>query len=263
MSDAYVQVSALQLAASGLLVLLNFGLSAVLGLGLARSLAVATVRMVVQLLLVGLVLEWLFRVEDPILIVAVGCVMAAVAGRAAVSRSGRRFPGAYWDGFVSVFGAAFFVTAVVLGGVLQIEPWYAPQYVIPMLGMVLGNTLNGISLALDRLTKELENKSDQVEALLAMGAHRWEAARRPVKEALRTGMTPILNSMTVMGLVSLPGMMTGQILAGRAPADAVRYQIVIAFMIVAGTALGTLAIVLLAYRRLMGRDHRLRLDRLR
>ncbi|MEM1023029.1 MAG: iron export ABC transporter permease subunit FetB [Myxococcota bacterium] len=262
MSELYVRVSVLQLVATGALVLLNFALSAALGLGLSRSLAVASTRMVVQLLLVGLVLEWLFQMENPLFVIGVGFVMSVVAGRAAVSRSKRRFAGAYWDGFVSVFGASVLVTGVVVGGILRVEPWYAPQYVIPMLGMVLGNTLNGISLALDRLTEELQSQAARVEALLALGALRWEAAKAPVRAALRTGMTPIINAMTVMGLVSLPGMMTGQILAGRTPDDAVRYQIVIAFMIVAATALGTLAMVLLAYRRLMSPDHRLRLDRL-
>jgi putative ABC transport system permease protein len=128
--------------------------------------------------------------------------------------------------------------------------------------MVLGNALTGVSLALDRFTEDLASRRDQIEAFLALGATRWEAAYKPIQEALRTGMIPTINSMLVMGLVSLPGMMTGQILAGASPIDAVRYQIVIIFMIASGTALGTICVVLLTFRVLFNQEHQLRLERL-
>jgi putative ABC transport system permease protein len=121
--------------------------------------------------------------------------------------------------------------------------------------MVLGNTLNGISLGLDRLGEELAVRRRQVEALLALGATRWEAASQPVRQAVRTGMVPTLNSMLVAGIVSLPGMMTGQLLAGVDPLQAVKYQIVILFLIASGTALGTVGVVLLGYRRLFNPRH--------
>ena len=121
--------------------------------------------------------------------------------------------------------------------------------------MILGNTLNGISLGLDRLGSELASKRDQVDTLLALGATRWEAARAAVQQAVRTGMIPTINSMMVVGLVSLPGMMTGQLLAGVDPLQAVMYQIVIMFLIAAGTSLGTVSVVLLGYRRLFTADH--------
>ena len=115
--------------------------------------------------------------------------------------------------------------------------------------------MNGISLGLDRLGGELAAKRAQVEALLALGATRWEAARQPIQEAVRTGLIPIMNSMMVVGIVSLPGMMTGQILAGANPVEAVKYQIVIMFLIASGTALGTVSVVLLSYRRLFNTSH--------
>ncbi len=101
-----------------------------------------------------------------------------------------------------------------------------------------------------------------IEGRLALGATRWEAAHPLIVASLNTGMIPTINSMMVMGIVSLPGMMTGQMLAGAAPAAAVRYQIVIMFMIAATTALGTLAVILLAYRRLFNRRHQLCVTRL-
>jgi putative ABC transport system permease protein len=94
-----------------------------------------------------------------------------------------------------------------------------------------------------------------VETLLALGATRWEAARQPVQQAIRTGMLPLINSMMVVGIVSLPAMMTGQLLAGVAPLQAVKYQIVIMFLIASGTALGTVGVVLLSYWRLFDSDH--------
>ena len=121
---------------------------------------------------------------------------------------------------------------------IRIHPWYEPQYAIPILGMILGNTLTGVSLGIERMTEELTAGRGAVEMSLALGATRWEAAQGPARQAVRAGMIPTLNQMAVVGLVSLPGMMTGQVLAGQSPLQAVRYQIVIMFLIAAASALG-------------------------
>ncbi|MBD2719667.1 iron export ABC transporter permease subunit FetB [Synechococcus sp. FACHB-909] len=247
-----------RLALSGLLILVNVGLSAALRLGLGRSLLVASIRMVVQLLLVGFVLEWLFQQDQAPLILLVGAAMAMIAGVSAVQRTRHRFAGIYLNSLLSVMASSALVTGLAVTGLIRPQPWYNPQYLIPLLGMVLGNTLNGISLGLDRFMDGLRSGRDQVETDLALGATRWEACQAVVREA----MIPTINSMMVMGLVSLPGMMTGQILQGAAPAAAVRYQIVILFMIASATALGVFGVVGLAYARLTSADHQLRLDRL-
>ena len=148
-------------------------------------------------------------------------------------------------------------TGAALAGIINVHPWFAPQYAIPLLGMVLGNLLTGVSLALDRFMHGIAREAGVIESDLALGATRWEAARPLISDALRTGMVPTINAMMVMGVVSLPGMMTGQMLAGAAPTAAVRYQIVIMFMIAAATALGTLGVILLAYLRLFNRHHQL------
>ena len=121
--------------------------------------------------------------------------------------------------------------------------------------MILGNALTGISLGLDRFTEALVQGGDQVELYLTLGGTRWEAALPAIRQAVRTGMIPILNSMTVVGLVSLPGMMTGQLLAGVPPSEAVKYQIVIMFLIASVTGLGTVGAVLLSYQRLFNQRH--------
>jgi putative ABC transport system permease protein len=147
------------------------------------------------------------------------------------------------------------MAAIALFALVRVRPWYSPHYAIPLVGMILGNTLNGIALGLDRLGSELNARRGEIEGLLALGATRWEAARGPVQQAIRTGMIPILNAMMVVGIVSLPGMMTGQLLAGVDPIQAVKYQIVIMFLISSGTALGTVGVVLLSYRRLFNANH--------
>ena len=263
MSTGYIHLDNWQLGFAAALIVLNLAISIWLRLGLARNLLVASVRMVVQLLLVGFILDSVFALSSPLPVVAIGVVMAALASVAAVRRTGRRFPGIYWNSLLSVLGAAFVVTGAALAGIINVHPWFAPQYAIPLLGMVLGNLLTGVSLALDRFMHGVARESGVIESDLALGATRWEAARPLVSEALRTGMVPTINAMMVMGVVSLPGMMTGQLLAGAAPAAAVRYQIVIMFMIAAATALGTLAVILLAFRRLFNKRHQLCAARVR
>lgn len=263
MSGDYVELGAGELALSALLLLVNVGLSYVLRLKLGMRLVVAAVRMVVQLLIIGQVLRWVFALDNPFIIVALALVMAAMAGIAAVGRTSRRFAGIYRDSLVSVMGGSFLVTGITLGGILDVTPWYEARYLVPMLGMVLGNALSGITLATDRFMDGLADRASSIEALLSLGATRWEAALSEVQGAVRVGLIPTLNSMAVMGLVSLPGMMTGQILAGTDPSEAVRYQIVIMFMIASATALGVMGMVFLSFRTLFDSGHRLRLDRLR
>lgn len=255
-------ISLWQVAAAVALMLVNVVLSWRLRLGLEREVLVAGARMTVQLLLVGLVLGWVFALRGALPVVGIGLVMTALAGQAAVRRSKRRYAGAFLDGFVAVFGSSFVLTGVALAGIIRVRPWFEPQYAIPILGMVLGNTLTGVSLALERFTSDVVARRAEVEARLALGASRWEAAHPLVAAAVRTGMIPVLNSMVVMGVVSLPGMMTGQILAGASPVTAVRYQIVIMFVLAASSALGSLAVSLLAFRAVFDGRDRLRAERL-
>jgi putative ABC transport system permease protein len=255
METPYVQLSYFQVALAALLILINGAISVFLKLGLERRLLLAAGATVAQLLLVGLVLDWVFRLNRWELVLSLMAAMTLIAGTAAVRRTHLRYPGIWLTSVVSVWASSWAMGSLALFVLVGVRPWYAPQYAIPLLGMILGNTLNGISLGLDRLGGELAAHRPQVEALLTLGATRWEAARRPIQEAVRTGLIPILNAMMVVGIVSLPGMMTGQILAGASPLEAVKYQIVIMFLIASGTALGTVSVVLLSYHRLFNSRH--------
>jgi len=159
--------------------------------------------------------------------------------------------------------SSYAVAIYALGWIIQADPWYHPQYSIPLLGILLGNTMNGISLGLDRLTDQAYEKKNEIEARLLLGQSAQEAFSGIRREAFRTGITPIVNVMAAAGLVSLPGLMTGQILAGGDPLEASKYQILIIFLIVAGTGFGILFSLLIASRRLFDSRMRLRLDRLR
>jgi putative ABC transport system permease protein len=262
-SPGAIPIGDLELALSAGFVLAAGLMSLWLRLGLGRRLAVASLRTVVQLLLVGYVLRWVFALASPFLVLAVALVMIGAAARAATERPTRTYAGATRGAFAMLTATGLVTTIGATQLVIGVHPWWRPQYLIPLLGMVLGNGLTGMSLCLDEMTRYLDVERARVETELALGASRWEAAREPLREAVRRGMIPLLNTMTVVGIVSLPGMMTGQILEGADPLVAVRYQIVILFTIAGATTLGCALFALHAYRRLFDEDHRLRRDRLR
>ncbi len=261
--DGYVKLTYLQVALAALLIIINGAISVALRLRMERTLLIAAVRTVVQLLLVGLVLEWVFRWERWYVVMGMACLMTGVAGITAVNRNQRRYDGIWLNTIISIWVSAWMVTAFALFVVMQgIDKWYQPQYAIPLLGMVLGNTLNGISVGLNTFTESLVTRRDQVESMLALGATRWEAALAPVQHAIRTGMIPIINSMMVVGIVSLPGMMTGQLVSGMEPIQTVKYQIVIMFLIASATALGTVGVVTLSFLKLFNDDHQFLSERI-
>jgi putative ABC transport system permease protein len=155
------------------------------------------------------------------------------------------------------------LTVFALTVIINVDPWYAPQYAIPLLGMMLGNTMSGIAVALDRLTQTTWELKTVVEGRLMLGASWGDAIGEIRRDSIRSGLIPIINAMSVAGVVSLPGMMTGQILSGSPPMEAVKYQILIMFLIAGGTGFGTILAVWLGSRRLFDERQRLRLDRLR
>jgi putative ABC transport system permease protein len=260
----YVRLDYLDLAVAALLVIANAGLSIVLELGLAKRVLIAAVRMVVQLVLVGLVLKTLFALTSPLWTGIAALAMILFAGREIMARQDRRLTGlwGYGLGTTCMLLAAAIVTVFALTSSVRPDPWYDPRYAIPLLGMILGNTMTGISLGLHALTTGLVRERTGVEAQLALGATKFQAVRPVVRAALTSALMPIVNSMAATGLVALPGMMTGQILAGVAPQEAVKYQILIMFLIAGGTTLGATAAVMGGARRLTDARHRLRLDRL-
>ncbi len=253
-------IGPLQLAlASGFLVVAA-GLSLALSLGLTRSLLVAGARAYLQLLALGLVLRWVFGVDSALVVLGILILMIAVAARTLVDRVQGAPRGLFLRGFGAIALSGFTVTFAVTGLVVGVDPWYEPRYVIPIAGMVVGNSLNGIAVCLERLFGDLRARRAEIETLLALGARPWETVLPSARAALRAGLIPTLNSMSAAGIVFIPGMMTGQVLSGTDPRVAAAYQIVVLLMISAATALGSITSLLAGYRRAFDREEQFVLE---
>lgn len=250
------------IAIAASLIVANGVISLALRLGLGRKLLIASVRTVVQLTLLGFILLPVFEAGSPWLVAGLALVMVAAAARASVGRIDRTYGGIAWHALIALsIGAGASLFAGV-GLIVRPDPWWSPRYVLPLLGMILGNSLTGVTLGMDACLARLQDGRDVVDARLASGATAWEAALPEVRRALKTAMVPILNSMTIVGLVSIPGMMTGQLLGGTSPQLAARYQILIMFLIAAATALGATASTVLSARACFDDAHRLRAERI-
>jgi len=250
--------------AAGLVLLLAL-LSWRLHLGVERRVLIAAARSAVQLSLIGYVLHALFAATHPGLVGLMAMVMLAIAGWEAMSRQKHRYrgPWGYGIGTLSMFLSSFSVLVLALTVIIGVKPWYQPQYLIPLLGMLLGNTMSGVALAMDNLTRNAWESRGRIEARLMLG-ETWDTAISEIRrDSLRAGLIPIVNARATAGVVSLPGMMTGQILAGSPPIEAAKYQLLVMFLISGGTGLGSTAAVWIGSRRLFDERHRLRLDRLR
>jgi putative ABC transport system permease protein len=247
-SRAIVDVSWFDLGVAFGLILLAVGIARWHGVGLAQRLVVGAVRAIAQLVLVGYVLVALFALDRWYLVVAALLLMLLVATQAAVTR----LPGSRRR-LVRITGVAMLVASSVTllyvsTLVVRVAPWYHPQYMIPLFGMIVGSAMNAAALAAERLHSEMTARRAEIEAYLALGAHAHYASHHAVRQAMRAALIPTVNGLMIVGVVTLPGMMTGQILAGASPLMAIRYQIVVAFM-QAGAVAMTTAMVTLWYRR--------------
>jgi len=260
----YVSLSWLDMGAVALLIFINGGLSIALGLGLERTLFINTMRMLIQLTAIGFILKFIFAQTSPWWTLGWAAIMLAVAGYEVMARQTYRLKGkqAYGLSTTTLLFVGFVCTAFAMGFLIHPDPWYSPRYILPILGMILGNTMSGIALGMETLTLAVKREQGVIEAQLLQGIPRFEALKSNMKQALKTGMMPIINAMAASGIVSLPGMMTGQIIAGVDPIDATKYQIMIMFLIAGGTALGTTMGVLGTGLLLTDDRHRLRLERL-
>lgn len=218
-------------------------------LDLEREYVIATVRTVVQLLLLGTVLGWVFDNASAALVMGVLVVFVVVATRTAVGRQSKRVPGLAWNVAISLTSAAGLLTILVTAYIIQVSPWWTPQYLIPLAGMITANSMNTAALTIERLRAELSARRSEVEELLSLGASARQAVDSSARAALRAAIRPNLNQMLVVGLVSIPGTMTGQILTGLPPDGAARYQILVMLLWNAGASSTCALLVWLTYRR--------------
>ena len=260
-----ISLSPADLSLAAALVLLLGIVSLWQQLHFTKQLLVAALRCTVQLLLMGTVLQILFNNSSLWAVILMSAIMLLTAGQAASSRQNKPLTGRwpYFFSLLAMFLSSFTVTIIALIVIIDIKPWFTPQYAIPLLGMLLGNTMNGVALSMDRLTSTVWQQRQIIEQQLMLGLKWQQAMATTIKDAIKAGMTPILNSMATTGIVALPGMMTGQILSGTPPTEAIKYQILIMFLIASGTGFGVMAAVRFTTSRLFDERHRLRLDRLK
>jgi len=237
----------------GLLFILAAGLTSLYhALNLERELLLGTFRTFAQLFLLGYVLTFVFELEKAYLVMMLFFIMVLFAAWTIRGRVKEKQISFFRPVFLSMVISYGLVSYFVTAFIVRADPWWKPQYFIPLGGMVIGNSMNAIALALDRLLNDLKKRRDEVEMMLCHGADYREASRSMVRDAMQAGMIPSINSMMAVGVVFIPGMMTGQILAGSDPLVAIRYQIMVMIMLVGSTAVGSLLVVLLVRRRCFG-----------
>lgn len=242
------------IALASSLMIIVLAISWRLRLQLTKTLLIAAIRTVVQLSFIGLILAWIFAREQWYEVLLILTVMTLIAGSAAKNRVKRSYKGLLTDTLLAVGISAVLVTAIAIITILNVKPWYTPQFIIPILGLILGNSLTAISLTSNQLIDSFHEQSGRIEMMLSLSAKPFEAVHEQIRSAITNGMTPTLNSMLVVGIVSLPGMMTGQILAGADPTQAIRYQIVTMFLICVSSTLGCTINALLIYRRFFNKN---------
>lgn len=234
----------LDLALALVLVGITLALGAWQRLGLGQSLAIATARGIIQLLAAGAILDLVFALDQPWAVLAVIGVMlmiAAITARNRIAPQQKYLLPTVW----LALGASLLLTlGYALWVVIQPPDWYSPQYLIPLAGMVLGNAMNAATLAGERLLTTIRRNPLDIATHLSLGAKPQEAIAAYRREAIRASLIPLINRMTVLGLVTLPGMFTGQILSGTAPLDAAAYQLLIFFMVAAAEALTAILVTL-------------------
>lgn len=210
-----------------------------------------------QLLMVGYILDAVFALNNPIVVVGIILVMLTVASLVARNRIEKASKDLLFVVWLSIFASVLLSLGYIIVAIVQPVPWYRPQYLIPLAGMLLGNATNSAALSGERLTNAIEQNYLEIETHLALGATPKQAVADYKKEAIRTGLIPILNNMTVVGIVSLPGMFTGQILAGANPLNAASYQILILFAIALTNFLVSVLVTEGVYRRFFNKDYQL------
>ncbi|WP_295851888.1 iron export ABC transporter permease subunit FetB [Tardiphaga sp.] len=251
-------------ATAASLLVIDAVLSLCLSIGVHRQLVLAAARMVVQLIAIGYLLKLIFTINSPAATLFLVLVMVLVAAREVSARPDNRFTGGF-NLVVGIGGVGFatFITVVLaLTTAIRPQPWYEPHYAIPLAGIILGSVLNSASLSLDSILSSVRRERPGIEARLSLGGTYREAVAPLVRKSIRRGLLPIINQMSAAGIVTLPGIMTGQILAGLDPMEAVKYQILLMFLLSGGSGIAAVITTYAAAWRLTDDRGRLRLDRL-
>jgi len=222
---------------------------------LEKDLAVSVVRSFVQLIAIGYALELIFAQDNPLWTLCWLLVMLMIAGTTA-GRRGKKIPHATW----LALGAVGFGAVITIGSLVALNVFaFTPQTIIPIGGMVIGNAMTVAAQVMNRLADDFQNERLSVETMLALGGTGRQAAQPLLQRTLRNAMIPIIDTTKTVGLIKLPGAMTGMILAGASPLEAVQIQIIVMYMLVGASTLTGLAAAYLTYRQYFTPAHQLML----
>jgi putative ABC transport system permease protein len=249
-----ISISLGEVAASLALIAIAIAVSFWRRAELEQDIAVAVVRSFIQLTAVGYVIQAIFDADSLWLVVALLAGMVAFGTWTAHGRA-KAVPGATLPiGLGLALAAGITLGLVLVLGVFEPEP----RYLVPVGGMVIGNSMTAVAVALNRLADEMQDRRGEIEAMLALGATSFQAARATVTRSLRSGMIPLVDSTKTTGVVFFPGTMVGMLVAGADPIDAVRLQLVLLWVLLGAVALGGLIAVSLGYRGFFTGAHQLR-----
>ena len=253
-----LQLSLIQMGLAYLLLIVVIVVVRIRGISREKDILLAALRMTLQLILVGYLLVWIFDVMNPWLTAGVIALMEAFAVRTVY----RRVKSPLSPALKRIIAASIVLGTLAcmlyfLLVVVRIRPWFDPRYFIPISGMLIGNSMTGISLGVNSLANGMRDRRDLVEGALMLGASPRIAAKSVIDNAFDSAILPSINSMLGMGIVFLPGMMTGQILSGNSPLLAIRYQIAIMLGIMGSVSATVALFVFFGYRSYFNRDAQL------
>ncbi|HHV42180.1 MAG TPA: iron export ABC transporter permease subunit FetB [Clostridiaceae bacterium] len=213
-------------------------------LKLEKEIIIGVVRAVIQLVIVGYILEYIFGYENPAFTTLLLLFMIFNAAYNA-SKRGREVKNALPISFLSIIvGTTVTLLVLVLSKTIRYEPYQ----IIPVSGMIIGNSMVALGLCYKQIAADFKNKREEVETKLSLGADILPSSIEIIRNSIKTGMLPTIDSAKTLGIVSLPGMMTGLILAGTPPLEAIKYQIMVTFMLLSTTSISSFIACYLSYR---------------
>jgi putative ABC transport system permease protein len=254
MGAAGIDVTPTEVAASLVLVAIAIAVSWWRRTDLEGEIAIAVVRSMLQLVAIGYVIQAIFD-QDRLALVFVLIAVMVVFGAFTARRRASRVPNAFWPLLVALGASGLATLALVIAlGVFEPEP----RYLVPVGGMVVGNSMTAAAVALNRLGDEMTDRAREIEATLALGATATVAAAPSLRRSLRSGTIALIDSTKTTGLIFFPGTMVGMLLAGADPIDAVRLQLILLWVLLGSVALSALIATSLAYRNFFTEAHQLR-----
>lgn len=235
-----------ELLLSVIFVIIPLIIAVVLKLGLTKDIIIASVRSIIQLLIVGMILTFVFDSHNALYTILMILVMIAAASQNVIKK-GTRIPGIKWIIILTLTTVEVVSMAIMLGfGILD----FVPQQIIPISGMIIGNCMVLSLLFVNKFTDELERSEETITLILSFGGQPKDAVSRTLKSSIQTSMIPTIESQKTIGLVQLPGMMSGLIIGGADPMEAVMYQLLILFLILTNATFASAMVGYLSYPKL-------------